>query len=235
MNTFNLSLDLDKRGEVEQWITLRQGDRNGTELQATIYDHGVQVGSGYTCRVVIRRPDVAEYYRETCEYSLGVATVTIDEQYAAAISGSTYGYFELLQGGSVIASTESFGVRILPDATADATVGPEYDSAIDDALAELDEATGRISQMVIDATAEYLEAHPEITTTVEDNSLTDAKLIQSGGILDRVARLWHRLDNLLTATPAESDALTVTDPWRLRAWKRPTCCHPPRPRTPSAG
>lgn len=212
MNTFNLNLDLDKRGGVAQWVTLRQGDRRGTELRATIYDHGTQAGGGYTCRVSIRLPGEGnEYYRETATYTNGVAVVTVDEEYAAAIVGVTEGYFELLQGDAVIASTESFGVRILRSAQDGAVPGDKYDSAIEDALAELDEATGRISQMVVDATEEYLEAHPELTTTVEDNSLTDAKLIQHGGILDRVARLWHRLDNLLTATPAESDALTVTD------------------------
>lgn len=212
MNTFNLSLDLDKRAGVTQWVTLRQGDHNGTQLRATIYDHGTQAGGGYTCRVSIRLPGEGnEYYRETATYTNGVAVVTVDEEYAAAIVGVTEGYFELLQGDAVIASTESFGVRILRSAQDGAVPGDKYDSAIEDALAELDEATGRISQMVVDATEEYLEAHPELTTTVEDNSLTDAKLIQHGGILDRVARLWHRLDNLLTATPAESDSLTVTD------------------------
>lgn len=212
MNTFDLSLDLDKRSGVTQWVTLRQGDKNGTELRATIYDHGVQVGGGYSCRVSIRHPGTGEtYYRETANFASGVATVTIDEQYAAAVVGITSGYFELLQGSAVIASTADFGVRILRSATDGAVPGEVYDSAIEDALAELDEATGRISQMVVDATEEYLEAHPELTTTVEDNSLTDAKLIQHGGILDRVARLMYRLDNLLTATPAESDALTVTD------------------------
>ena len=212
MNTFNLSLDLDKRGGVAQWVTLRQGDHNGTELRATIYDHGTQAGGGYTCRVSIRLPGAGdEYYRETATYTNGVAVVTVDEEYAAAIVGVTEGYFELLQGDPVIASTESFGVRILRSAQDGAVPGDKYDSAIEDALAELDEATGRISQMVVDATEEYLEAHPELTTTVEDNSLTDAKLVQHGGILDRVARLWYRLDNLLTSTPAESDALTVSD------------------------
>lgn len=212
MNTFNLTLDLDKRGGVAQWVTLRQGDRRGTELRATIYDHGTQAGGGYTCRVSIRLPGAGdEYYRETATYTNGVAVVTVDEEYAAAIVGVTEGYFELLQGDAVIASTESFGVRVLRSAQDGAVPGDKYDSAIEDALAELDEATGRISQMVVDATEEYLEAHPELTTTVEDNSLTDIKLIQHGGILDRVARLWHRLDNLLTATPAESDSLTVTD------------------------
>ena len=212
MNTFNLNLDLDKRGGVAQWVTMRQGDRRGTELRATIYDHGTQAGGGYTCRVSIRLPGAGdEYYRETATYTNGVAVVTVDEEYAAAIVGVTEGYFELLQGDAVIASTESFGIRILRSAQDGAVPGEKYDSAIEDALAELDEATGRISQMVVDATEEYLEAHPELTTTVEDNSLTDAKLIQHGGILDRVARLWHRLDNLLTATPAEADALTADE------------------------
>ena len=211
MNTFDLSLDLDKRAGVTQWVTMRQGDHDGTQLRATIYDHGTQVSDSYTCRVSIRKPTDNEYYRETCSFSGSVAIVTIDEQYAAYEVGITYGYFELLQGTAVIASTENFGVRILQSAIDGAIVAPPYDSAIEDALAELDEATGRISQMVIDATAEYLEAHPELTTTVEDNSLTDAKLVQHGGILDRVARLMYRLDNLLTATPAESDSLTVTD------------------------
>ena len=211
MNTFELSLDLDKSVGAKQWITLRQGDKRGTTLQATLYDHGVLVSGSYTCRVSIRHPNRDTYYRETATYSNGVATVTIDETSAASVVGVTEGYFELLQGSTLIASTESFGVRVLQSATDGATVGPPYDSAIEDALAELDEATGRISQMVVDATAEYLAAHPEITTTVQDNSVTDAKLIQSGGVLDRVGRLWWRLENLLTATPAEAESVTVSD------------------------
>lgn len=212
MNTFDLALDLDKRAGVTQWVTLRQGDHNGTVLKATIYDHGVQVGGGYTCRVSIRIAGSGdEYYRETANYSNGVATVTIDEQYAAAVVGITYGYFELLQGSAVIASTEDFGVRVLQSAQEGAVPGDKYDSAIEDALAELDEATGRISQMVVDATEEYLEAHPEITTTVQDNSLTDAKLIQKGGILQREQWLETMLPNIPRKTTSEADVHSVTD------------------------
>lgn len=212
MNTFDLALDLDKRAGVTQWVTLRQGDHNGTVLKATIYDHGVQVGGGYTCRVSIRIAGSGdEYYRETANYSNGVATVTIDEQYAAAVVGITYGYFELLQGSAVIASTESFGVRVLQSAQEGAVPGDKYDSAIEDALAELDEATGHISQMVVDATEEYLEAHPEITTTVQDNSLTDAKLVQKGGILSREQWLETMLPNIPRKTTAEADVHSVTD------------------------
>lgn len=212
MNTFNLNLDLDKTSGIIQWVTLRQGDKNGTELRATIYDHGTPVTGNYTARFSLRHPGTGDtYYRETATYSNGVATVTVDEQYAATVTGITAGYFELLQGSTVIASTADFGVRILASATDGAVPGEVYDSAIEDALAELDEATGHINQMVVDATEEYLNAHPELTTTVEDNSLTDAKLIQQGGILSRVDRLMYRLDNLLTNTPAEAESVTVGD------------------------
>lgn len=212
MNTFNLNLDLDKTSGIIQWVTLRQGDKNGTQLSATIYDHGTPVTGNYTARFSLRHPGTGDtYYRETATYNNGVATVTVDEQYAATVTGITAGYFELLQGSTVIASTADFGVRILASATDGAVPGEVYDSAIEDALAELDEATGHINQMVVDATEEYLNAHPELTTTVEDNSLTDAKLIQQGGILSRVDRLMYRLDNLLTNTPAEAESVTVTD------------------------
>lgn len=212
MNTFNLTLDLDKEQGLPQLVTLRQGDKSGTQLVATIYDHGQLVGGGYTARVSLRHPGSGKtYYRETAIFSNGVATVTVDEQRAATVAGVTTGYFELLQGSTVKASTADFIVRILPSAEDGAVPGEVYDSAIEDALAELDAATGRISQMVVDATAEYLAAHPEITTTVQDNSVTDAKLIQSGGVLDRVGRLWWRLENLLTNTPAEAESVTVSD------------------------
>ena len=35
----------------------------------------------------------------------------------------------------------------------------------------------------------WLDAHPEATTTVQDNSVTDAKLVQSGGVLSEVEEL----------------------------------------------
>lgn len=241
MNTFDLSLDLDKRAGVTQWVTMRQGDHDGTQLRATIYDHGTQVSGSYTCRVSIRKPTDNEYYRETCSFSGGVAIVTIDEQYAASEVGITYGYFELLQGTAVIASTESFGVRILQSAIDGAIVAPPYDSAIEDALAELDEATGRISQMVVDATAEYLEAHPELTTTVEDNSLTDAKLIQKGGILQReqwLESLVPVLKGITKETP-EADVHSVTDsagggPLGIEVYGRSTQDGTPTPDAPVA-
>lgn len=207
MNIFRLSLDLDKTPDVPDWVTLRQGDKSGTVIIATIYDHGTQLVGSYNARVVIGNPDGEHYYRQNATYNAGVATVTVDEQTAASVAGTTVGYFEILQGSTVIASTASFGVRILPSALDGAEPGEVYDSAIQDAIDGLNEAVAELP----DTVEGILEEHPEWTTTVQDGSITDAKLVQSGGILDRVERLTLGLGNLLTATPAEADSLTVTD------------------------
>lgn len=239
MNTFELSLDLDKSYTGEP-VRLRQGDRRGTEVRATIYDHGEPFTGSYTARYVQAIAGTGhEYYRADATFAAGVATVTVNEEYAAAVAGNAYGYFQFVSGSTVIASTQSFPVIVLPDATADAEVGPEYDSAIEDALAELDEATGRISQMVIDATAEYLEAHPEITTTVQDNSITDAKLVQSGGILQREQWLETMLPNIPRKATSESDVHSVTDsagggPLGIEVYGRSTQDGTPTPSAPVA-
>lgn len=211
MNTFDLTLDLSKQVSMEP-LRLRQGDKSGTTVRAIVYDHGELVSGSYTARIAMRHPGTgATYYRETGTFSNGVATFTIDEQYAATVTGRTTGYVQLLQGSTVIASTADFPVVILRDATEGAVPGEVYDSAIEDALAELDEATGRISVMVQEQVAEELAAHPEWTTTVTDNSVTDAKLVQTGGILSRVDRLMYRLDNLLTADTGEQEVAVVAD------------------------
>lgn len=211
MNTFAFTLDLSKTAYMEP-LRIRQGDQNGTTVQATILDHGVALEGSYTARFCMRHPGTgATYYRETGTYANGVATVALDEQYAASVPGRTTAYIQLLQGSTVIASTSDIPVVILHDATEDAVPGEVYDSAIEDALAELDEATGRISIMVQEQVAEELAAHPEWTTTVQDNSVTDAKLIQSGGILSRNARLMYRLANLLTHRTDEGTLAAISD------------------------
>lgn len=117
MNTFNIGLDLDKRPAVPEWVTIRQGDMNGTTIAASIYDHGTLLTGSYDARVCFRLPDGEHYYRKDATFSAGVATVTIDEQEAASVIGNTFGYFEILSGSTVIASTADFGVRVLRSAT----------------------------------------------------------------------------------------------------------------------
>lgn len=143
MNTFNLTLDLAKaKQRQQQTIFVRQGDKNATTIVATITDHGVAAStSGMTARFSMRLPNGTEYYRKTATLSGNVATVTIDEAQAASVVGRTdVAYFQLLQGSTVVASTESFTVVVLPDALADATVPESYDSAIQEAIDNANEA-----------------------------------------------------------------------------------------------
>ena len=143
MNTFNLTLDLAKaKQRQQQTIFVRQGDQNGTTIVATITDHGVAASTtGLTARFSMRLPDGTHYYRKDASLSGNVATVTIDEAQAASAVGRTdVSYFQLLQGSTVVASTESFTVIVLPDALADATVPESYDSAIQEAIDNANEA-----------------------------------------------------------------------------------------------
>ena len=206
MNTFDLTLDLSKRGVI-QTVQIRQGDTNGTTIAATITDHGVAVStSGMTARFQMRLPNGTEYYRKAATLSGNTATVTIDEAQAASAVGRTdVAYFQLLQGSTVVASTESFTFVVLPDALADATVPESYDSAIQDAIDALDDAVAEMPDMVEDV----LTAHPEWTTTVQDGSITKAKLATDLA-RDR-ERLLYRLDNLLTAQLPEGETATAID------------------------
>jgi hypothetical protein len=143
LNTFNLTLDLAKaKQRQQQTIFVRQGDQNGTTIVATITDHGVTAStSGLTARFCMRLPDGTHYYRKVATLSGNVATVALDEAQAASAVGRTdTAYFQLLQGSTVVASTESFTVIVLPDALADATVPESYDSAIQEAIDNANDA-----------------------------------------------------------------------------------------------
>jgi len=210
MNTFDLSLDLNKSRNVNP-IRLRQGDLNGTTIRALIFDHGALADlSGTTARWVMRLPGGEEYYRKTATVDATASTVTVevDETQAASVSGRCRGYFQILDGTTVIASTGDVLVEVLPDALEGASVAESYDSAIQDAIDDLNDAIEAIPDTVEDV----LEAHPEWTTTVQDGAVTDAKLYQGkGGILARNQRLMYRLANLLTHRTDEGTLAAISD------------------------
>ena len=159
MNTYAFNLDLDKRFS-DQVVTIGQSDHNGTTLTVTLYKNGTRFSTtGLTAYFAMRLPGGDSYYRKSCSYSSGVITCTIDEEYAGAVAGKTdVAYFELHQGATVIASTARFLVLVLPSATHGMSEGQRYD----------DEIAAVVRQ--------WLDDHPEATTTVTDDSLTAAKL-----------------------------------------------------------
>ena len=208
MNTQRINLDLAKRTG-NQMITLAQGDKSGTTIVATIYDNGTKLAeTGVTAAFLIQLPDREHYVRDSATYSGGVVTYVCDESKVAAVDGYTdNAYFELKKGSTIV-STERFSVAVLPCAYDGMEPGESYDSAIQEAIDDLNDAIEAIPDTVEDV----LEAHPEWTTTVQNGAVTDAKLYQgAGGILARNARLMYRLDNLLSAQLPEGDSATATD------------------------
>ena len=152
MNTFSFGLDISKDVSHEV-VVMRQGDHDGTTIEAAIYDHGSPFsGSNITAYFVMRLPGSKEYYRQQATYSSGTVSVTLDEEYAAAVAGRTdNAYFEIHKGTTAIVSTASFTVLVLYSATYGASEGQRYDDEI------------------VAAVEDWLEAHPEATTTVQDH------------------------------------------------------------------
>lgn len=147
MNTYHLRLDLAKGngsspGNSYPTVTIRQGDKNGCQIEADLYDHNERfTTAGLTAYFLMDLPDGTHYYRKQATYSAGIVTVTIDETYAASAVGvSQNAYFEILSGSTVIASTQSFTVRVLADARDGRVVGETYDSEAAELISELSDA-----------------------------------------------------------------------------------------------
>lgn len=168
MNTYHLDLDLQKGplynlsnlGSDYGGVTLRQGDKQGCTIIADLYDHGERfTQTGLTAFFVMDLPDRTHYYRAPATYDAGTVTILVDESYAASVPGNTdNAYFELLQGGTIIASTQSFRVRILKDARGGKIPGETYDSEIEqvlediaDAIDAANEAAGSVNTAIANA------------------------------------------------------------------------------------
>ena len=141
MNTQRLILDLDKSSVPRGRVTIAQCDHDGTTVEAEIYDNGVALDtSGLSAYLVMRLPDGRHYYRVSATLDGHVATALMDEAYAATVVGTTeIAYFELVGSGEVVYSTSRFGVRVLPSATAGATVPETWDGEVERLIQQLDE------------------------------------------------------------------------------------------------
>ena len=152
MNTYKLALDLDKTKKFTSYqsVVLRQGELQGCVIEATITDHEGKIDTdGLTPYLVAKMPS-GSYYRQSGEFLDGVAVVAVDEQYFASETGKALmAYFELRDDGNeVIATTIDFAMRTMPNATGDGEIAEPYDSAIEDALAEIGEAVDAANELI---------------------------------------------------------------------------------------
>lgn len=154
MNVQAIELDITKRKRVNTPVVIRQGDKLGTTVEATLYDGSQALDTtGLTAYIAFELPDGANYYRKRATLSGNVATVTIDETEAASVPGTTeLACFQLFQGTEVIASTADFTIRILESPLDGKTPAESYDGAIEEALEEVREATDNATAAADSAT-----------------------------------------------------------------------------------
>lgn len=182
MNIQTVSLDVTKKPSVLPVIRLRQGDRNGTTVNAELYDNGEPLSlSGKTVKFAMQSPDGTAYYDVEGTTSGNVATFAIDETYACAITGITdKAYVNVLEGSNVICSTNRVMVVIFESAEDGADPEQSYSSGIT-------EATNRANSAAEAAEGVVLQAVPLMSETVRGGaqlgdglSIVDGKLTADG-------------------------------------------------------
>ena len=156
MNVQRIDLDISKRDALTQMVTIGQGDASGTTIEATVYDNGAQISlSGKSARFEMRLPDGKSYVRDTnCTVSGNKITYTVDEEHVGAVPGITdEAYFDILDGQSVIYSTNRFRLRILKSARTDAKPAESWDTEVDAMIARGDAAIAASQQATANATS----------------------------------------------------------------------------------
>lgn len=189
MNTQTITLDVSKRPSVVPVLYLRQGDKSGTTLRVEMYDNGSALPlSGRTVMFRMRAPKDRGYYEKSGGVSGNVATFTIDETYAATYPGITdTAYVDVLEGSSVIASTGSFRVVVLEDATEGVDPNTAYTNGIaewlEDATEQLNDVSGRAEE-AIEAIGDISElAVPLMSADTRGGAKLGSGLAVDGGAL----------------------------------------------------
>lgn len=182
MNVQHIAVDVSKAAPPREPLRIRQGDVGGLTVVADVYDNGVPLDlTGMTAQLVVRLPGGAHYARDAgCEVDGSTITYVMDEAHFAAIPGRTeQAYFRILQGVSVVASTQDFAIEVLRSATDGAELSEDYDNAIDEALAELAEAI-EDAEALTGPTASVSKSGTTSTLTVTDARGTTEVEIQDG-------------------------------------------------------
>ena len=162
MNAFDVTLDLSKQAGATQWVRVGQGDKSGTTIVATVYDHGTAFAmTGMTARFCMRTPGNGYVEDTHVDVSGSTLTYVVDEEHCASAAGVTSDcYFQILQGDTVIASTSRFSMQVLRAATQGADPAQSYSDDIvaatrdaRDAADAAEAAMERIGTAVEDAAA----------------------------------------------------------------------------------
>ena len=177
MNTQSISLDVSKEPAITPVLYLGQGDKNGTIIEATIYDNGVPLTlTNYSVRFEMRLPDHTSYYRSpNGTVSGNVATIPIDETYAASVDGQTcIAYVVVFSGSNTICSTNRINIIVLESAEEGADAAHAYESGIIEATAAANAAAQSANNAAANASTAATSA-----TTAAGNASTQATAAQT--------------------------------------------------------
>ena len=164
MNEQKFTLDVSKEPAVLPVLYLGQGDKNGTTLVAELYDNGVALSaSGYVPSFEMRLPGGKAYYKADGTLSGNVATIPIDETYAAAVAGRAHTAYVSLKSGGNVVSTTRMNVVVLESATNDVNPGQAYENGIEQAIAD---AESRIASAASSAASQVAQAQEQATAAI---------------------------------------------------------------------
>lgn len=182
MNIQRVSLDVSKVVTGTQYARIGQDDSSGTTIVASVYDNGAEFDmSGMTAVFCMKLPGKMFYVRdESCSVSGNQITYVVNEEYCCAVSGMTdIAYFEIHQGGGVIASTGRFKIDVLASARAGSYIGGSYDPYIQ---TELERIMADLEEEVEEAIARGMQYELPVATTtllggvkVDGNTITITK------------------------------------------------------------
>lgn len=174
MNTQTIALDVSKATAVPPTIHIRQGDKNGTVLNVGIFDNGTALDlTSLPVRLCAKLPDGAHYYSVNGTADGNTAAFAIDESYAAAYPGVTdVAYVDVLDGDTVICSTQPFRLVVEPGARDGVVPSEQQISEIDAAVERANaaaEACETLANPITDAQIDSIVADTAVTST---NKLT---------------------------------------------------------------
>lgn len=174
MNTQTIQLDVSKSPAIAPVLHLGQGDANGTTLVVELYDNSAALSmSGKAARLCIQQPRKAGYYEVDGTVSGSTATFAIDETYAASVAGvSDVAYVQVLEGTTVIASTNRFRVVVLNGASDGVDPATAHTNGVDEYLAAA-EARERATLNEITSDAESAIASVDAKLSTVDSALAD--------------------------------------------------------------
>jgi len=228
LNTWNINLDVSKSTAYNAPVIIGQGDKAGTTILATIFDHGTQCDlTGMTAKFMLRSG--GGYFEDaSCTVSSSTITYAMDEEHAASVAGMAQAYFAIYQGTTHVYSTSRFDVKVLRAASSGADPAQSYSDdivaatqaarAAADAAEEAMEDIGTAVSDAQQAAASASQAVSDAQQAISDaDTAKQAATSAANAATTAAASAASAANNANTATNAANSAATAANDAASRA------------------